>query len=227
MKLLLTSNGITPQMKNEFLGLLQIPSEKCNVAFITTAAYGELDGPDWNTPLWLEDHRNILRNFGIKNIEDTDLKDKTQEDLEQIIRTKNAIYVNGGNTFYLLDWVRKSGFDSVLGRFLARGGVYVGVSAGSIIACPTIESAGWEPPDLNKVGLSDLTGLGFVNFLIQPHFSIEQKETLEKEVAMTSLPVVALTNEQAVLIVADKLQIIGVGDKYFFNGFVEKAVNSV
>ena len=45
-KLLLTSAGIVPEIRKEFLSLLpQKKPEKNKVAFITTAAYGETKDP--------------------------------------------------------------------------------------------------------------------------------------------------------------------------------------
>lgn len=95
------------------------------------------------------------------------------------------------------------------------------MSAGSIVACPTIVPAAWSPPDINYVGLENLAGLNLVNFLIHPHFEPEKKDILEREIVKVSYPVVALTNEQAILVHDHKIQIIGEGEKYFFNGFKE------
>ncbi|OGH11865.1 MAG: hypothetical protein A2857_01560, partial [Candidatus Levybacteria bacterium RIFCSPHIGHO2_01_FULL_36_15] len=150
--------------------------------------------------MWLEEYRNQLRQQKITNIEDVDLKNKTKEELEKILLQKDIIFVNGGNTFYLMYWVRRSGFDKAVCKFLQKGGVYVGVSAGSIIACPTIETAGWKPADINNVSLTDLTALGLVPFLIHPHFEEAQKEEIANEAKYTNYPVVSLTNEQAVLV---------------------------
>ncbi|MEK6901418.1 MAG: Type 1 glutamine amidotransferase-like domain-containing protein, partial [Nanoarchaeota archaeon] len=133
--LLLTSAGIVQEVKDYFLSLLPKKPAENKVAFVTTAAYGET-----KNPTWMEKDRQLLYSCGIKHIEDLDLKDKTRDDLERILADKDIVFVNGGNTFYLLYWTRKSGFDKVLLSFLKRGGLYVGVSAGSYIACPTIEA---------------------------------------------------------------------------------------
>jgi len=212
MKLLLTSNGFTAIIEKAFLGLLQKPAQMNSVGFITTAAYGEEEGPAWNCSLWLEEYRNQLRQQKITKIEDIDLKNKTEEELEKILLQKDIIFVNGGNTFYLMYWAKKSGFDKVVCKFLQKGGVYVGVSAGSIIACPTIETAGWKPADINNVRLTDLTALGLVPFLIHPHFEEVQKEDIANEAKYINYPVVSLTNEQAVLVNNGQIQVIGEGE---------------
>lgn len=120
MKLLLTSNGFTPEIEKEFYKLLTKAPEENSVAFITTAAFGEPESEEWNGVSWLEEYRNELRNRKITRIEDLDLKDKTEEDLRKIMSSKDIIFVNGGNTFYLMHWVQKSGFKNAIKSFLDR-----------------------------------------------------------------------------------------------------------
>src|SRR3989338_9032007 len=95
--LLLTSGGIVPEVKDYFISLLPKKNlEQNRVAFVTTAAYGES-----KNPTWMERERQRLYGCGIKEIEDVDLKDKTQNDLERMLLNKDLIFVNGGNSFYL------------------------------------------------------------------------------------------------------------------------------
>ena len=71
-KLLLTSAGIVPEIKKEFLSLLPKKKPGDNkVAFITTAAYGENKDPHW----WQKD-RQRLYDCGIKDIEEIDLRER-------------------------------------------------------------------------------------------------------------------------------------------------------
>src|SRR3989338_469474 len=116
-KLLLTSSGIVPEIRKYFLSLLPKKKPEDNkVIFITTAAYGENKDPHW-----LKKDRQLLYDCGIKDIEDVDLKDKKTKELEKVLKDKDIVFVSGGNTFYLLNWTRKSSFDKVLPRFLTRG----------------------------------------------------------------------------------------------------------
>ena len=216
--LLLTSAGIVPEIKNYFLSVLpKKKPEENRVAFVTTAAYGES-----KNPAWMEKDRQLLRECGIKHIEDLDLKDKTKKDLERILSDKDIIFVNGGNTFYLLKWVRESGFDKVLPHFLKRGGLYVGVSAGSYIACPTIEQATWKHQDRNRVGITDFTALGLVPFLITAHFEEKYKVIVDQAAKSTKYPIVALSDKQAVLVQDGKVEVVGKSKREYFNGFKEK-----
>ena len=216
--LLLTSAGIVPEIKNYFLSVLPKKRPENNkVAFVTTAAYGES-----KNPTWMEKDRQLLYECGIRHIEDLDFKGKTQGDLELILSDKDIIFVNGGNTFYLLKWAKESGFDKVLPNFLKSGGLYVGVSAGSYIACPTIEAATWKHQDRNRVGITDFTALGLVQFLITAHFEEKYKAIVDQAAKSTKYPIIALTDRQAVLVRDGKVQVVGEGKREYWNGFKEK-----
>lgn len=217
MKELLTSNGLTNSIiEKAFLSLLEKPAEANTVGFIPTAAFGETNDPEWNYLEWLEEYRNQLRRQGITNIEDVDLKDKTEEELEKILFGKDIIFVSGGNTFYLMYYAGESGFDKIVHKFLEKGGIYVGASAGSIAACPVIDSAGWEPGDENRVDLTDLKGLGLVPILIHPHFNETQREDMESKTKQTNYPIIAITDEQAILVNNGEPQVVGEGNENIF-----------
>ena len=216
-RLLLTSQGIQPELKEVFLSCLHKTHYRNRVSFITTAAYGDDENPNW-----LDRYKKQLQECGIKTIEELDLKDKTQKEVSDELSEKDIIFVNGGNVFYLLYWARKSGFDKILPSFLQEDKLYVGVSAGSYIACPTIESATWKQGGRNKIGLTDLTGLNLVPFLITAHFEEKYRFVIENATKNTSYPIIALYDTQAILVEDDMYRVVGKGRKEFFNGFAEK-----
>ncbi len=215
--LLLTSAGIVPEIREVFLSLLQKKPEEIKVAFVTTAAYGET-----SDPYWLKKDRQLLYSCGIKNIENLDFKGKTSGELEKILSDKDMIFVNGGNTFYLLYWARKSGFDRIISAYLKHGGLYVGVSAGSYILCPSIEMACWKKSNCNRFGVTNLSGLNLVPFLIFVHFEEKYRTVVEQNAKTTNYPLIALTDQQALLVQDDKVKLIGKGKKEFWNGFKEE-----
>ncbi len=214
-RLLLTSQGIQPELKRVFLDLIKRPAET-SVAFVTTAAYGEKKNPEW-----LDAYRVQLRECGIRDIADIDFRDKKHEELRRELADRDVIFVNGGNTFYLLYYARESGFDRILPELLDEGKLYIGVSAGSYIVCPTIEAAEWKHADKNEIGITDLTALKLVPFIITAHFGEKYRQVAEAEAAGTSYPLVALYDTQAVLVEGDKYRVVGRGRKEFFNGFAE------
>jgi len=100
-------------------------------------------------------------------------------DSDFLVREMNAalksdvIYLAGGNTYYFLKHLRESGLLKRLRRFVERGGVLAGLSAGAIIMTKDIRMAGYPPheADINEVRLKNLKALGLVDFEFLPHYS--------------------------------------------------------
>lgn len=171
-KILLTSTGFeNKNIEKKFLELLNKNTSEAKVLFIITAAID----PDAVRILskCLED----LTNCGIKdeNITIYDLhKAMTKEELEYY----DAIYVCGGSTRHLVSRMEEIDFKHSLDEYLESGGIYVGVSAGSVCA-------GSKYPN----------GLGLINNILNVHCDVGTKngnvETYEN---------IDLTNNQAIYI---------------------------
>ena len=74
----------------------------------------------------------------------------TPEAMESALAASAAIFVLGGNTFYLWHHMRRTGLNELVRRRVDEGAVYVGLSAGSIVAGRTIATAfwkGWDDPE--------------------------------------------------------------------------------
>ncbi len=215
IKLLLTSAGFRKDNQSEwrkeivdgFNKLLGKDPKGLKCAFIPTAADPEED--KWFVGV----ARDEIVGLEMELVE-VDLKNPDKSAIKEKIEQSDVIYVNGGNTFYLLDWVRKSGFADYLKGLLEQGKVYFGVSAGSVIVGPSINISGWGPTgDHNTINLIDTTGLNFVPFAISPHFTEAERSVLEEKLGEVSYPIVALTDEQAMLINGETQELIGEGAK--------------
>jgi dipeptidase E len=77
-----------------------------------------------------------------------------------------AIFVGGGNTYALLDRLRRSGLLAAIRDRVRAGVPYIGSSAGSNIAGPNILTTN----DWNVVGLGAFDALGLVPFNVNPHY---------------------------------------------------------
>jgi dipeptidase E len=77
-----------------------------------------------------------------------------------------ALFMGGGNTYALLKRLREAGLLPVIRARVEAGMPYVGASAGSNVAGPTILSTN----DWNVVALDRFDALGFVGFNINPHY---------------------------------------------------------
>lgn len=198
--ILLTSAGM--QVKDEILKLLPRPANQINLAYITTAAKPETD------KTYVENDRKLLEEAGF-NIEEIDIEGKDETELFKTLTFFNIIYVQGGNTFYLLKAVQDSGFDRVVKELIAKGVIYIGVSAGSIICGPTIELAGWDGGDENTVGLSSFMGMNLVPYNVYVHYDSKRQKIVKEKSKESLFPIITLTNKQALLIRGDKTELVG------------------
>ena len=92
---------------------------------------------------------------------------------------------------------------------LAGGKTYVGVSAGSILATPTIEVAGWKGlDDPNVVELENLRALNLVNFHIFPHYHTSYDARIAANRDKLSGDLTCLANNQAVVVDGKAIRLV-------------------
>jgi dipeptidase E len=132
------------------------------VLLITTAAIGEGFLPDGQK----NDEPFISRGASVTRY---DIAGKTNDDVTAYIKEADIVCVAGGNTFYLLQHLKACDFKSVLSEGWAQDKIYIGSSAGSIVAYPDIEFI--KPmDDPSRANLDDTRGFGWVDFLFLPHW---------------------------------------------------------
>jgi len=85
------------------------------------------------------------------------------------VREAELLIVGGGNTFNLLHHCRRSGVLTALAERARSGTRYIGWSAGTNLACPTIRTTN----DMPVIDPEGFDALGFVPFQINPHFTDE------------------------------------------------------
>lgn len=86
-----------------------------------------------------------------------------------ILDDLDVLYVCGGETFVLMDHLRRNGLADVLVEKVRGGLPYVGLSAGAVIAGASIEPVSLLDDPASAPGLTDHSGLGFVDTSIVPH----------------------------------------------------------
>ncbi|MEG2290371.1 MAG: Type 1 glutamine amidotransferase-like domain-containing protein [Clostridium sp.] len=181
-KLMLTSTGFTNKnIEKTFLELVDMPIDKIKSIFIPTAAITE------GAKMWLPECKNHLLSAGILEehivIYDLDRIMSCDE-----ICNYNVIYVCGGDPQHLLNKMNEAKFDTPLKRFLDMGGVYIGVSAGSIVASQNLSK-----------------NLGYINCIL----SVHAEEGSECGYIKTNnCPNIKLTDNQAIIIRDNEMVII-------------------
>jgi dipeptidase E len=114
------------------------------------------------------------------------------------IEQAEAIFIGGGNTFRLIDALWREQLIEPLRRRVAAGAPYIGASAGTNVACPSIRTTN----DMPIVQPPTFEAIGLVPFQINPHYqdppagSTHMGETREQRIAEfheeNDVPVVGL-----------------------------------
>jgi dipeptidase E len=147
--------------------------QQISTVFIPTAAN------IYTNPTFIDADIMALRSQGFP-VTVFDIEGKAIDEVRNALIGAAMIVVGGGNTFYLLQEARKSGFDEVIKELVEKGVVYVGSSAGSVLAGPSLESIqGFDDPK-DAPELTDYAGLNVVDFVILPHYNPEQSEEYDR-----------------------------------------------
>jgi dipeptidase E len=144
----------------------------------------------------------------------------------QAVKEADAMFIGGGNTFRLLKALYEFDLIDVIRERVDSGMPYIGSSAGSNMACPTIRTTNdmpiVQPPSFNALGL--------VSFQINPHYldpdpnSKHMGETREERIVQfleeNETPVVGL-REGAMLRIENGETILrgSTGARIFRRGF--------
>ncbi|EGP42670.1 dipeptidase PepE [Achromobacter insuavis] len=141
-----------------------------------------------------------------------------------------VIIVGGGNTFNLLGQLRRQGLLSVVARRVREGAAYLGWSAGSNLACPSICTT-------NDMPITDPEGfdaLGLLSFQINPHYTNahppgHRGETRAQRLAEfctlnPTMPVLGLPEGAALRVRGAAITLVGPHDAPLFLGGNEPRV---
>jgi len=84
----------------------------------------------------------------------------------RLIEEAQALFIGGGNTFRLLKALYDHDLLAVIRRRVDQGMPFIGSSAGSIVACPTLKTT----KDMPVVQPPSFDALHLVSFQISPHY---------------------------------------------------------
>ena len=176
------------------------------VVFIPTASIPEEEK-------FIEEDKESLEKLGLI-VDELEISTASQNEIKNKIKDTDYIFVAGGNTFFLLQELKRTGADKLIIEHINNGKIYASTSAGSAIVSKDIgyikdmdnPSAA---PDLNN----DFSALGVIDFYIVPHCTHPYfEESVKKVVSEYSnkLNLQIINDNQAVIVKGDLIEIIEV-----------------
>jgi len=121
---------------------------------------------------WVDKSKKVMEELGFELI-DFSFTNKSAKEIEENLARVDIIYVAGGNAYYLLDKIYQVDGLEMIKKFVDNGGIYIGQSAGSYLAGPSVEPA-FRPSRVKEMEvLSSFECLGLVDFTVLPHFGRE------------------------------------------------------
>ena len=202
-KLYLTSAAIN--VLDKLIPLLPEQEEAKADCYIVTA--GNLDG----NPQWIADEISAIHKAG-RAVRRVDLADLAKDNLAAAFAGCAVIWVGGGNTFYLLQEVKRSGFDEFVTTQIMTGTTYVGTSAGSIILAPNIESVRFADDPAQAPDLGSFDGLGLFPLVAFAHFDNPDFKDAYRQILLFALEndvdFVTLKEKQFIIVDGDSWKIV-------------------
>ena len=136
----------------------------------------------------------------------------------------DAVAVGGGNTFLLLRTLYRTGLVKAITEKVRKGMPYVGWSAGSNVACPTIMTTN----DMPITEVPTLRAMGLIPYQINPHYMDVKLEghggetrdqRLAEFLALNQrVAVVGLREGSGLLVEADRTTLLGRPMRVFRHG---------
>jgi len=218
MKLLLTSAGLTNKSISDVLfDLVGKKPEDTNIVFVPTASNIEKGDKGW-----LIDDLRRLQKHNFKQIEIADIAALSEEMWRPRFEEADILYFEGGETFYLMEWINKSGLAKFLPEYL-KTKVYVGSSAGSMAASKDLALPISKVIYEGDEGRTEnMKALGLVDFYVLPHLNSKyfpkvREENIRKAIQGMSEKVYALDDQSALKIIDGETEIITEREYLVFN----------
>ena len=165
------------------------------VAFIPTASLHE------GYTGYVGSARKLFKKLGA-SVTEIDISTEAYSTIQAVFEDADVIYFTGGNSFFLMDQLRKTETDELLKKELANGKLMIGESAGAIICAPTIqyiEQMDEKPEDYSQ---EDNEGLDLIDFYVLPHYlTAPFKKITERIMAeFSDLNICAINNHQEIIV---------------------------
>jgi len=175
------------------------------VTFIPTASVPE------RIVFYVKAGKKALEKMGLI-VDVLEVSTATPAEIRETLAKNDFIYVSGGNTFFLMQELRRSGADKIIVEEVNAGKLYIGESAGAVVASASIEYVAAMDSVKKAPNLQGFEGLGLTNFYTVPHHTNAPfKKAVEKVRAQygEALELRLISNKQALTVCGDEVRVLG------------------
>ncbi|MDM1367179.1 Type 1 glutamine amidotransferase-like domain-containing protein [Myroides marinus] len=143
-------------------------------------------------------------------VETLEISTATLAEIKAKLIENDYIFVSGGNTFYLLQEMRRSGAEQLIKEQIALGKVYIGTSAGSVIMSSNIEYLEAMDDKSKATSLKSYKGLEQIDKYLLVHYQnfpfTEAADQIYAEYK-DKLPLILLSNHQVLTVKNQVLEV--------------------
>jgi dipeptidase E len=236
VKLLLTSSGISnASIRDALVSLLGQPISESSALVVPTAIHPFSVGPQLAARLIRGEVTTPLTDLGWASLgvlELTALPSIEQEVWATTVRSADALLFWGGDPLYLSHWMRESGLADLLPSL--GDTVYVGTSAGTMVAAPVFGETYTEPRagigsprtsedmvfttsqgDVSRIFVT-AEGTGLVDFAVIPHLDDDDHPdaslaNAERWAAKLPVPTYAIDDATAIVVADGVVEVVSEG----------------
>jgi dipeptidase E len=180
-------------------------AEGLRLAFVAAAA-----GPDAETKEWVQADRRQLEILGCE-VWTLDLAQVEADAVKAVLRGVDGVFLTGGNSYLLLWHARRSGFAGLVPPLVEAGELlYVGTSAGAIVAGPDLAPAASLDDRSEVPELESSVALALVPFTVLPHDNYPEARVRHDEIvaANPAASFVRLADGTAVLVRGETVEVV-------------------
>ena len=176
------------------------------VTFIPTASKVE------KVIFYVNAGRKALEKIGL-TVDELEISTATTDEISSKIKNNDYIYVTGGNTFYLLQELKRTGADKLIIDEVNSGKLYIGESAGAMVVSANVEYAKGMDSIKKAPNLENFDALGLVEFYAVPHYNNPPFKKAAQKIIDTyssTLKLIPISNSQAILVNNNEIKVEGI-----------------
>ncbi|MGP1456553.1 MAG: Type 1 glutamine amidotransferase-like domain-containing protein [Veillonella parvula] len=151
---------------------------------------------------YIDEGVEMLKSLGYE-LEIIDISKYDDDYLKDKFSKTECICISGGNTFYLLQELKKKNLVGLLYKRIKEGLFYIGESAGAIIMSENIEYNQIMDDKSIASELDDYTGVNVFDHYVVPHlgeYPFEKTAQKTLDTYQDKIPLVPINNNEAVLV---------------------------